>query len=47
MIEVDCKKCKNCNGNSCIGYKTENPNIAVKKCAKDNFKNYVVRSKNG
>lgn len=43
MIEVDCRKCKNCNGNGCIAYETENPNIAVEKCAKDGFKNYIKR----
>lgn len=40
-IEVDCRKCKNCTGISCKAYNTDNPDIAVKKCADDGFKNYV------
>lgn len=39
-IEVDCRKCKNCTGVSCKAYNTDIPDIAVKKCADDNFKNY-------
>lgn len=30
MIEVDCRKCKNCNSNKCIVYNTDNADVAVK-----------------
>lgn len=39
MIEVDCRKCKNCTGYSCKVY-GNNADVAVKKCANDNFNNY-------
>ena len=38
-IEVDCRKCLNCTGNSCKCY-GKDANVAVKKCADDGFKNY-------
>ena len=38
-IEIDCRKCKNCTGNSCKIY-GDNADVAVKECANDNFKNY-------
>ena len=41
MIEVDCKKCVNCTGEECVVF-GKDANIAVKKCAYDGFKNYVV-----
>lgn len=40
-IEIDCRKCVNSTGHSCKAYGTENPDIAVEKCAKDGFKNYM------
>lgn len=43
MKEVDCRKCDKCTGKSCKCY-GNNATIAVEKCAKDNFKNYVIRS---
>lgn len=30
MIEIDCRKCKNCNSNKCIVYNTDNPDVTVK-----------------
>lgn len=47
MIEVDCRKCKNCNSNKCIAYNTDNPDVAVKKCADDNFTNYIKEKNDG
>lgn len=41
MIEVDCGKCVNCTGKECIPF-GKDPNVAVKKCADDGFKNYVT-----
>lgn len=38
-IEIDCRKCKNCTGNSCKIY-GDNADVAVKECANDGFKNY-------
>ena len=45
MKEVDCRKCKNCTGKECIPY-GKNADIAVKKCANDNFKNYATQISN-
>lgn len=44
MREIDCRKCKNCDGVSCKIY-GKNADIAVIRCAKDCFKNYVKRRK--
>ena len=41
MIEIDCRKCVNCTGQECISF-GKDPNVAVKKCADDGFKNYVT-----
>ena len=41
VIEVDCRKCCNSTGHSCKAYNTDDPDIAVKKCAEDGFKNYM------
>lgn len=41
MLEVDCRKCNKCTGKSCECY-GDDANKAVKKCADDCFKNYVV-----
>lgn len=43
MIEVDCRKCANCDifNHRCRKYGS-NASIAVEKCASDGFKNYVV-----
>lgn len=38
-IEIDCRKCANCENNSCRLY-GKNANIAVEKCAKNGFKGY-------
>lgn len=43
MIKVDCRKCINCIKNICKAYDTDNPDVAVKKCADDCFKNYKKR----
>ena len=42
MIEVECLKCENCTGYSCKQYGND-ADIAVQKCADDNFKNYRVK----
>lgn len=42
MIEVDCRKCIHCNGNECFAYHTNKPDVATKKCANDNFRNYIA-----
>lgn len=39
MIEVDCRKCINCTGDSCKCYGS-NADKAVTQCANDGFKNY-------
>lgn len=41
MIEVDCRKRINCTGDECIPF-GKDANIAIKKCAEDNFRNYVT-----
>ena len=41
VLEIDCRKCCNSTGYSCKAYNTEDPDIAVKKCADDGFKNYM------
>lgn len=41
-LEVDCRQCENCTGNSCICYGND-ANVATDKCAKDNFKNYKIK----
>lgn len=41
VVQVDCRKCVNCTGHSCKAYGTDNPDIAVNKCANDGFKNYM------
>lgn len=43
MIEVDCRECINCTGDSCIPF-GKDANIATKKCAADGFRNYVTKS---
>lgn len=40
-IEVDCRRCTNCTGESCRKY-GNNPDVATKHCANDNFKNYTM-----
>ena len=44
MIEVDCRKCKNCTGYSCKIYGND-ANKAVKDCANDCFLNYKKKGK--
>lgn len=39
MIEIDCRKCVNCTGAECVLYGSD-ADIAVSKCAEDNFGNY-------
>lgn len=39
MIKIDCRKCKNCTGESCKVY-GNNPNVATSKCAKNGFRDY-------
>lgn len=39
MIKIDCRKCKNCTGNSCKIY-GDKADVAVKECANDSFNNY-------
>ena len=41
MIEIDCRKCINCTGEECIPF-GKDADIATKKCAEDNFRNYVT-----
>lgn len=41
MIEIDCRKCINCTGSECILF-GKDADIAVKKCAEDNFRCYVT-----
>jgi len=41
MLEIVCKKCKNCNENSCEVYGS-NANKTVDNCASDGFENYIV-----
>lgn len=41
-IEVDCRRCTNCTGESCRKY-GNNPDIAAEHCANDNFKNYIIK----
>ena len=41
MLEIDCGKCVNCTGKECIPF-GKDPNVAVKKCADDGFRNYVT-----
>lgn len=42
--EIDCRKCLNCTGYSCLIY-GEDESSAVKKCAEKCFKNYIDVSK--
>lgn len=42
MLEIDCKKCDKCTGEGCICYGND-ADKAVKACADDGFKNYVVK----
>lgn len=41
MLEIDCRKCDKCTGESCVCYGSDVKN-AVKACANDGFKNYIV-----
>ena len=41
MLEIDCRKCVNCTGEECIPF-GKDADVAVKKCAEDNFRNYVT-----
>lgn len=43
MKEIDCRKCKNCTGESCKKY-GKNADVAVKNCAKDGFQNFKKKS---
>ena len=43
-LEIDCRKCKNCTGNSCKVYGND-ANVAVENYASDNFKNYHKEKK--
>lgn len=40
-IEVDCNLCGNCTGSECLKYGTD-ADVAVKRCAAENFRNYVT-----
>jgi len=43
MIEVDCKKCAFCGADGCSKY-GHNADIAVERCASDNFTNYLPQT---
>lgn len=43
MIEVDCRKCVNCEENECKKYGKDEKQ-ATSECAKNQFKNYIVRA---
>lgn len=40
-IEIDCNKCSNCTGDECLKYGAD-ADQAVKQCAQDAFRNYVI-----
>lgn len=40
-VEVDCRKCKNCTGESCLIY-GDDADKAVAACARDRFANYEL-----
>jgi hypothetical protein len=42
LIEIDCRICENCTGESCKVY-GDDADIAVRSCAQDEFKNYKER----
>ena len=42
MFEIDCRKCNKCTGDGCICYGND-ADKAVKACANDELKNYVIK----
>lgn len=42
MIEVDCRKCKNCTGQSCKIY-GDDADEATRLCAEDGFRFYKIK----
>lgn len=45
MLEIDCRKCANCDlEKGCCKLYGNNPDVAVKMCASKGFEDYIIKS---
>lgn len=44
MLEIDCRKCINCDlENGCCKLYGNNPDVACKMCASKGFEDYIIK----